>query len=458
MSIRSKACNYIQITVFLVGLLYGCNQIGKKESITEELLQNEVEVYPEIGKPCPDFVLEDLQYYHDDAVALNDLKGKPVILDFFATGCASCFASFPKINRLQQDFRDELQFILVGKDDRYIRKTYEKFRAKQNLELVVAYDSVLNKNWVKYGYPHLIWIDGEGIVRAITGSSDANAENIRAFLDNRGFKFNDQSVDAVKKSRSAVNLNKPLLVNDNGGQRKSFIYRSVLAEWDTSVERKIPTAKYGVRSRLRKYGSFQATGISIYELFNFAYLDRTSQYTRFADSLYGEFYVTPLLEIQDASRFEPDFDTGKNLYTYSIKVPEDRATPEIIRKFIREDLQRYFGLSAKTETRKMPYWALEITGETADSLQTGGGEPSLKGSHSGYSWKNTSINKVLTTIYAYHQAEPPFIDETGIKGPIDVTINAMFTDLDDIRKELEKSGLRLVKKEKKMKVLIIKKS
>lgn len=77
--------------------------------------------YPEIGKPCPDFVLKDVINYPKKEVRLNDFKGKWLILDFWDRDCTACIESFPKINALQKEFGDKVQFILVGDQDKGIQ-------------------------------------------------------------------------------------------------------------------------------------------------------------------------------------------------------------------------------------------------------------------------------------------------------------------------------------------------
>src|SRR5438309_1226849 len=86
--------------------------------------------YPEIGKPCPDFTLNEIYNYPKSKASLQDFKGKWLILDFWSRGCTACIQSFPKLNELTKEFKDKVQIVLVGVDDKLIRKMYEKFRQK----------------------------------------------------------------------------------------------------------------------------------------------------------------------------------------------------------------------------------------------------------------------------------------------------------------------------------------
>src|SRR5690242_7538640 len=55
----------------------------------------------------------DLQNKH---VRLSELKGKVVLMDFWATWCLPCRAELPKIELLHRDFKDK-GLIVLGVDD-----------------------------------------------------------------------------------------------------------------------------------------------------------------------------------------------------------------------------------------------------------------------------------------------------------------------------------------------------
>lgn len=50
-------------------------------------------------------------------VALSSLRGKPVFLNIWATWCGFCIYEFPNIQRLYEDFKDEVHFVLVSDED-----------------------------------------------------------------------------------------------------------------------------------------------------------------------------------------------------------------------------------------------------------------------------------------------------------------------------------------------------
>jgi peroxiredoxin len=62
------------------------------------------------GSAAPEFTLKNRQ---GEAVSLTDFRGKIVLLDFWASWCASCIASFPSLKQLYDDYRD-MGFEIIG--------------------------------------------------------------------------------------------------------------------------------------------------------------------------------------------------------------------------------------------------------------------------------------------------------------------------------------------------------
>ena len=54
-----------------------------------------------VGKPAPDFVLEDLS---GRTVALSSFKGKPLLINFWATWCGPCKIETPWLVELQNEY------------------------------------------------------------------------------------------------------------------------------------------------------------------------------------------------------------------------------------------------------------------------------------------------------------------------------------------------------------------
>ena len=64
------------------------------------------------GKVAPDFSLMSLD---GETITLSQFRGeKPVVLDFFATWCPNCRRDMPKLSRLYNTYKDEVEVIGIN--------------------------------------------------------------------------------------------------------------------------------------------------------------------------------------------------------------------------------------------------------------------------------------------------------------------------------------------------------
>jgi thiol-disulfide isomerase/thioredoxin len=412
--------------------------------------------FPEINKPCPDFILKNVEYYSKSEVSLKDFKGKKIILDFWASYCLPCIESFPKTNELQKKFEGKMQFVLVGKEDANVRNIYDKMRTLKKLDLPVVYDSFLFRRFGITSMPFVIWIDESGIVKAITNANDVNEKNIQSFLDGRSFSFKNKSYNA----QLDYDWRQPLLIYGNGGKDTNFLFRSILTSWDPSIPQTVPVF---VSSTNKRNWSFvykdrvQGTGLWLSYLYELAYGDTVLHLPDYRDtSSYGEYWIKPILEVKDSSAFEYDFKTGRGIYSYSLIVPKGKASAQFMQRTMQRDLEDYFGFAANIEKRKMPYWRLIVINQKAkNDLTTKGGNSVDKTTHFAIHYKNMPVKALIWQLWGHNQDSPPFVDETGIAGNIDIDFDANLMNFDEFKKGLNKCGLDLIKGEREMKVIVI---
>jgi thiol-disulfide isomerase/thioredoxin len=99
------------------------------------------------------------------ATSLNDLKGKVVYVDFWASWCVPCRRSFPWMNQIQQQYGDDLVVLAINLDQeaelaqQFLQDNPAAFHVEfnPNGELAQAYQVV--------GMPSSYLIDKRGQVR-----------------------------------------------------------------------------------------------------------------------------------------------------------------------------------------------------------------------------------------------------------------------------------------------------
>jgi cytochrome c biogenesis protein CcmG/thiol:disulfide interchange protein DsbE len=117
--------------------------------------------------PAPQFSLENL---YGKAVALAELRGKVVIVDFWASWCGPCKSTFPDVQALAARHADEGLILLVVDLDRNPEpaRTYmDEHGFAKEFVLHGSFDAARTvKDLYKVGgIPHTVLIDREGQIR-----------------------------------------------------------------------------------------------------------------------------------------------------------------------------------------------------------------------------------------------------------------------------------------------------
>jgi thiol-disulfide isomerase/thioredoxin len=399
----------------------------------------------------PNFTLKDLKYSSARQASLKDFNGKWLILDFWSRNCGSCVESFPHIYELQKEFKDKIQFILIGLEDKEgeIRRIYDRYAEKEHLKLTTAFDSSVFRRLSIPSCPYIMIIDKDGIIRGKTYRITAN--ELHSFLGGKTPYLPAVYNNASKSIK--YDGDKRSLMNDKINTDSQFIYRGLISLW--KPEMGLIGASDIMRS-IGKEGYLQIRGAPLRDLYRLAYFNSFSPF-KWTDTNYGKVYPQPILEMKDTSEFEKNIDLAKGLYCLGLFVRGRKLDLEQYEKIIQNELANCFAYQARVETRQMPYWKLVVKDkEIVAKLKTNEKETFRGGSPGKIICKNISMRRLIGLLCMKFQNGLPFIDETGIKDNIDITIEGVITNISDIKHGLNVSGLDLVEEFKDMQVLVIK--
>ena len=121
-----------------------------------------------LGHPAFDFTMTDLQ---GKPVRLSDFKGKMVVVDLWATWCATCVAELPNFERMADSLHADsgIVFVSIAWDEDAVWKTYlNKHPKSEAIQLRLSPDERDKdmQDFVKHyqltGVPRYLMIDGEG--------------------------------------------------------------------------------------------------------------------------------------------------------------------------------------------------------------------------------------------------------------------------------------------------------
>lgn len=119
------------------------------------------------------------------AVSLNDLKGKVVFINFWATWCPPCVREMPSINNLKKHFKNnkDLVFLMVDVDGNY--EVSKKFMEKNGFDLPLYMpNGDIPSRFLGNSIPTTVILDKTGkMVARIEGGRDYAAPEIIKAMD-----------------------------------------------------------------------------------------------------------------------------------------------------------------------------------------------------------------------------------------------------------------------------------
>ena len=150
--------------IFMPGLVaYTYGELGDTELI-ESYERNAADLLDElIGKPAPDFSAIDL---NGDSIALQDYRGKVVLLNFWAMWYGPSLLEIPNLKRVYDTHKDE-GFDIIGISLDYDEPKLRDYITKNNIPWRQILDNVAGENLIAQQYairgiPAIHLIDREG--------------------------------------------------------------------------------------------------------------------------------------------------------------------------------------------------------------------------------------------------------------------------------------------------------
>ena len=133
----------------------------------------------ELEKEVPNYTFKNILNSTENEISIRDLKGKIVILEFWATWCSPCLPAMKKLDSLQNEFKNDLEVITISSEN---KERLEKYIKSTNTSLRIVSDTLHSSIFKYQVIPHSIIIDKNGIVRAITSPKNINKEVINQLI------------------------------------------------------------------------------------------------------------------------------------------------------------------------------------------------------------------------------------------------------------------------------------
>lgn len=303
----------------------------------------------DIGDTLPE-VLWDLPLQIDGpskgskTIHLADYKGKLIILDFWATWCATCLESFPKVEALQKGFDGQVQFVLINAEqtkdtELAITRTLERVGLPTGIPFLHR-DTVLQQYFPHRIVPHYIWIAADGTYLGSTSSGEISAANIRAALSGK--------VNLVHQKRDFVDYhpNMPLMGYLSAVKNLPLYQSSLFTGYIEGIGNST-----GVSTVRDKLSRLYILNSPLSYLFRMAHrdelIDLNNNRLRFDQALSKDFvqqYLSP--------------QCYESQYTY--EVIKETPDPTDLYKDLKQTLTEYFGVTVSVDSIEVPVWHVRL--------------------------------------------------------------------------------------------------
>ncbi|MBC3540327.1 TIGR03435 family protein [Rufibacter sediminis] len=350
---------------------------------------------------------------------LADLKGKAVLLEFWATWCGPCVQAMPHLQELQAQFKDRLQIITVTEET---EQRIQRFLANRpsSLLFAVADTGEARRAFPYRLIPHSVLISPEGKVVAITEPKYVTAAVLEKVLAGEPvdlpLKEDNLAADPLTYFTVAPETKAHFLVQPElkgvGGLSHSYLQDSAF--------------------RGRRLTMINLPLESVYRL---AY--ESLPYGRTLDLTTGESVAE-----------------NKTKYCIDILVPKGQEAQLL--PTLRKELQKMFTVRASLEKRPREVYVLQVADAAkvkkipisrAKAEKFGASAGTFEGEH-------VPLAKVADYLESFGMVNLPVVDETGNKTFYDLFFEFEPEKKGAIHEALAKLGLKLEKAQRPIDVLV----
>lgn len=395
------------ILIIATIVLYSCKQ--------DNIPINEAEA--QIGFKVPNIAFKQL--LNDTQVHSNlyDYAEELIILDFWATWCSPCIASFPKMSALQETFENKIKVIAVTDESTERIETFLKNKPQQ-FTVAIDNDKTINSYFTHVYIPHYVILDKNKVVKAIVDGNFITEENIKKLISGVEVSFEE------KKENIRFDPNKPLGTID-----KPIVYQSTLLPYNPDLR------------GMSNLGSPTTNRLFMLNTTFTSMLQRAYQYS------YNR--TKEKLKYPEKHTFKPE-----NRYSYEMIYPDYLYEQRL--ELTKNEIKALSGLSATIETQLTDVYVLQKIPNTKKIIPISSKQPDPN-AFVRYGEGITLQGDPMERLRGYYEEviQFPVVDETGYDNVYDIEIKWFEENPKQSFAELTKYGLELKKAKRPIDFLIL---
>jgi thiol-disulfide isomerase/thioredoxin len=371
-----------------------------------------------IGEAIPDINFKTVLNAPVKNINLSKLKGKVVLIEFWATWCGSCLVAMPHLKQLQQKYHDKLKVIAVN--DETIKRTSQYLAIKpSNLWFAVDTERNIAKLFPHQLIPHTVLISADGKLIANT-SPELITEKVIDSIWNR------QEVHLAEKKDNPLDYNELI---------KKYFFAADTVTNRFSMLPEIKGAP-GVSTTWLNDSTFNGRRLTCINL------DLKTLY-RLANN---DFPYSRMIDRTGESKNAPS-------YCLDLIV----AHKKMLLPALQKELSTRFDLQAEIEPQTKEVYVLKVTDpEKVKKIPVNtSGKRIYYGRHGEIDQQDMTMNDFAGYLENYGVGRLPVVNETNVSGKFDIKFSFQPENPASLTTILNDMGLSLEKQERKIDMLIL---
>lgn len=131
----------------------------------EKIIEQDKKINQNIGTVYP---ISNAETLRGEIINIEDLKGKPTLVNLWFTKCAPCIEEIPTLNKMKSKYGTRFNFLSVTMDKTI---TVQKFLEKNKFNFThIVNSSSLTTDLGFNGFPINLFLDKEGTIQKIEGN------------------------------------------------------------------------------------------------------------------------------------------------------------------------------------------------------------------------------------------------------------------------------------------------
>ena len=286
---------------------------------------------PMLGKVCPDFSMSVITPNGTEKnLALSELRGKIVVIEFWATYCAPCIPSLKHFDKLQAQFGDAVKFIAISEESREKIDAFMLKKGHDNISFATDLNHKLNDMFYHHFIPHTVVIDQDGVVQAFCSPDEIDQFVIGKLINREPVSFTMkheyQEASYTQSTNVLQNYDQPIIINKPKNQTYKIEFSNYKEGYATEF----------VKESSTEYKFINCPLTLIYQI------------------LYDQKTSRVLLDVNDKSKYSFE---NHNLYCLELSVPDYLG--KNIQEVGLQQLESLFPLKSKMEARIQKVFSIQ---------------------------------------------------------------------------------------------------